>query len=103
MTQPTSTEGAPAHSLPVFCSANFTVVEGTNAGDRLSFATELALDDVYVLRQAKNPKRLAFHAISETKLIIAEDSEVGSAGAILHLDSALTFMSSDGQASDAIV
>lgn len=103
MSQPHSSDLAPAHSLPVFRSADFVVVDGANLDDPLSFAAELLLDDIYELRFAVEPSRLSLHAVSETKFSIAEDSEIGNAGAALHLDSALTLMSPDGQTTDAMV
>jgi hypothetical protein len=103
MSQSHLSEHAPAQSLPVYCSADFFVVDGANLDDPLSFAAELLLDDVYELRYAVQPKRLALYAISETKFTIADDTEIGLAGASLHLDSALTLMSPDGQTTDAMV
>ena len=103
MSQSESSGHAPAQSLPVYRSADFFVVDGANLDDPLSFATELLLDDVYELRFAAEPKRMALHAISEAKFTVASDTEIGSANAELHLDSALTFMSPDGQTTDALV
>ena len=103
MSQSHTSENTPAQSLPVYRSADFVVIDGANADDPLSFAAELLLDDVYELGYAVEPKRLTFHAVSETKFIVAADTEIGSAGAALHLDCALTFMSPDGQITDAMV
>lgn len=94
---------APAQSLPVYRGADIVVTDGANLDDTLSFAAELLLDDVYELRRATAPLRLAFHAVSASKFVIADDSEIGAAGATLYLDSALTFMTSDGQTTDALV
>jgi hypothetical protein len=94
---------APAQSLPVYSSADFIVVDGANLDDPLSFAAELLLDDVYELKYLREPKRLTLHPVSATKFIISDDSVIGASGASLHLDSALTFMSPDGQTTDAII
>lgn len=103
MSQSHLSEHAPAQSLPVYRSADFVVIDGANLDDPLSFAAELLLDDVYELRYAIQPNRLALHAISETKFTVADDTEIGSTGASIHLDSALTLMSPDGQTTDAMV
>jgi hypothetical protein len=103
MSQPLPPDLAPAQSLPVYRCADFFVVDGANLDDSLSFATELLLDDVYELGYAIEPTRLALHSVSETKFLVAEDTEIGTTGSALHLDSALTFMSPDGYTTDAIV
>ena len=103
MSHSTTDTLAPAQSLPVYRSADFIVVDGANLDDPLSFAAEILLDDVYELRSSVEPTRLGLHAVSATKFTVAEDTQVGIAGSALHLDSALTFMSPDGQTTDAIV
>lgn len=103
MSQTPISERSPAQSLPVYSSTDFIVVDGANLDDPLSFAAELLLDDVYELQYQRNPKRLTLHPISETKFLVSDDSEIGAPSAALHLDSALTFMSPDGQTTDAIV
>lgn len=72
-------------------------------GDALSFASELLLDDVYTLDYGTNLKRLSLLAVKPGTFQIAPDTEAGTPGAALHLDSALTFMSPDGQTTDAIL
>ena len=47
--------------------------------------------------------RLTLHAVSEVKFQVAVGSEIGTVGAALHLDSALTFMSPDGHTTNAMV
>ena len=69
----------------------------------MSFAAELLLDDVYELGKSIEPVRLALHAVSEIKFTVAEGTEIGAVGSALHLDSALTFMSPDGQITDALI
>ena len=69
----------------------------------MSFAAELILDDVYELGKSIEPVRLALHAVSEIKFTVAEGTEIGAVGSALHLDSALTFMSPDGQITDALI
>ena len=103
MNKPRPSEYNPAQSLPVYRSADFVVVDGSNLDDPLSFAAELLLDHVYELGYTAEPKRLALHALSATKFTVASDSEIGSAGAAIYLDSALTLMSPDGKITDAMV
>ena len=79
------------------------VIDGANLDDPLSFAAELILDDVYELGKSIEPVRLALHAVSEIKFTVAEGTEIGAVGSALHLDSALTFMSPDGQITDALI
>jgi hypothetical protein len=69
----------------------------------LSFAAELMLDDVYELGKSIEPVRLALHAVSEIKFTVAEGTEIGAVSSALHLDSALTFMSPDGQITDTLI
>jgi hypothetical protein len=79
------------------------VIDGANLDDPLSFAAELMLDDVYELGKSIEPVRLALHAVSEIKFTVAEGTEIGAVGSALHLDSAMTFMSPDGQITDALI
>lgn len=93
----------PAQSLPVIRSRDFTVIDGANLDDELSFAAELLLDDVYEYRYGSEPARLSLHADGAAMFTVSEDTEIGEAGATIHLDCALTLMSPDGQTSDALV
>jgi hypothetical protein len=81
----------------------FLVIGGANLDDPLSFAAELLLDDVYELGKSIELVRLALHTVSEIKFTVAEGTEIGAAGSALLLDSALTFMSPDGQITDALI
>ena len=69
----------PPQSLPVFRSEQFIVVSGANIGDTLSFAEDLALDDVYCLEKGA-PARLSILPETRSKARIAPDTEVGLAG-----------------------
>lgn len=94
---------APAQSLPVIRAQDFVVTDGANLDDPLSFAAELELDDVYELRYGADRLRLSMHPVSEMVYKVSKDTEIGRSGAAIHLDSALTLMSPDGQTSDALV
>lgn len=93
---------APAHMLPVYPAAAFTVSHGANLGDALSDADELELDDIYTLAHDIEPLRLGLLP-GEDGYTVAPGSDAGTEGAPLHLDCALTLMSPDGQTSGAIV
>ena len=93
----------PAQNLPVFRAEDFRVSQGANLGDPLSCLDDLMLDDVYTLRSVARARRLTLHAGDGARLTIGADSDVGGAGADIHLDCALTLMSPDGQITDAIV
>jgi hypothetical protein len=99
---PGTTPG-PAQSLPVYTADSFVVTQGANQGDPLSHAAELMLDDVYGLTPAAVPERLSLHATRDAHLTVAASSALGTAGAAIHIDCALTLMSPDGQITDALV
>ncbi len=93
----------PPQSVPVYPAAQLVATDGANMGDAISFASELLLDDVYELTYGSTQQRLSMLVSAENAFEIAPDTEVGNPGARLHLDCALTFMSPDGQTTDAIV
>lgn len=103
MFQSTSFKTAPAQSLPLNHSADFVMIGGASLDDPLSFAAELLLDNFYELRYAIKPSRLSLITILETKFTIADDTEIGSVGAEIHLYSALTLMLPDDNITDAMV
>lgn len=72
-------------------------------GDPLSFAAELMLDDVYELPYGAVPLRLAVLPGKPDTFHVAPDSPLGTPGAAVHLDSALVFMSPDGQTQDVLL
>jgi len=92
----------PAYTLPVLNGAGFTVSNGANLGDALSFAEDMMLDDVYRLPPGFATTRLSL--VTEGDMFrIADNSATGHPGAPVFLDSALTLMSPDGQTTDALV
>ncbi|MGC1495185.1 MAG: Hint domain-containing protein [Sulfitobacter sp.] len=94
---------APAQSVPVYRAEDFLATDGANMGDPLSFAAELILDDVYEIPFGTEPKRLSLLPMDATRFRLASDSQIGTPGAEIHLDCALTFMSPDGQISEALL
>lgn len=93
----------PAQSIPVYQAVDFSVVNGANLGDPVSFAAELDLDDMYELRATARQHRLSVTTDDKGTLIIAADTTLGRPGAILHLDSCLTLMSGTGQTTEMLV
>lgn len=71
-------------------------------GDIISCANELILDDVYALDFGAEPARLSLVARDDASFSIGHDTAIGTPGAVVHLDSALTFMSPDSSTADAI-
>ncbi|EAR50412.1 hypothetical protein OG2516_02813 [Oceanicola granulosus HTCC2516] len=90
-------------TLPVFADADFRVVSGVAEGDAVSFADELVMDDVYGLSPAAERRRLTM-AMGEARVFtVAEGSEVGRPGNVVHLDCCLTLMGADGATYEALV
>jgi len=98
-----STGSLSSQSVPVFVAAQFTATDGANMGDQISFARELVLDDVYELEFGADPARLALVARDDASFFVGHDTRIGTAGAAIHLDCALTFMSPNGEISDALL
>ncbi|WP_299558047.1 Hint domain-containing protein [uncultured Sulfitobacter sp.] len=97
-------KGTPSsQSVPVYVAAQFHATDGANMGDLLSFANELILDDVYELAFGAEPARLSLIARDDATFSVGHDTAIGTPGATLHLDCALTFMSPDGAISDALL
>jgi hypothetical protein len=98
-----STGSLSSQSVPVFVADQFRATDGANMGDPLSFASELILDDVYELDFGAEPARLSLIARDDASFAIGMDTKIGTPGAIVHLDSALMFMSPDGSINDTIL
>lgn len=90
-------------SLPVFRSADMSVVNGANLGDALSFADELLPSDVYALSPGAQMTRLSVQPFPDETLVIAPDTVTGRPGAALYLDCCLTFMSPDGDTTEVLI
>jgi hypothetical protein len=97
------------HRLPllpkraVYTAAQVRATGGANMGDVISFASELILDDIYELDFGAEPARLSLVANDDAPFAIGGDTSIGTAGAFVHLDSTLTFMSPNGSTSDALL
>lgn len=94
---------APAHVLSVYRAQDFVASDGANRGDPLSFASELILDDIYTLPYDTRPQQLAILAGEDNHFRIAPESDVGMHRSRLVLDSALSFMSSEGGMHDTLL
>jgi hypothetical protein len=92
-----------AQTLNVYRAEQFRVANGANLGDGLGFADELNLDDVYRLSPTAGAIQINAFVGSTPCFEIAEGSQIGAPGADLHLDSCVTFMSSDGLTTEALV
>ncbi len=92
-----------AFALPVLPGAALEVVSGANLGDPLSFAADLIHDDVYCLTRAARPRHLSLHPDGAARFRVAQTSAAGQPGAVIHLDCALTFMSTDGETADVLI
>ena len=92
-----------SQSVPVYVAEQIRATDGANMGDVISFASELILDDVYELDFGAEPARLSLVARDDASFGIGHDTTIGTPGAIVHLDSALVFMSPDGSTSDALL
>ncbi|QUJ77897.1 Hint domain-containing protein [Sulfitobacter albidus] len=92
-----------SQSVPVYVAAQIRATDGANTGDLLSFATELILDDVYEVAFGAEPARLSLVARGKDRFAVGHDTAIGTAGARLHLDSALSFMSPQGQMHEALL
>lgn len=90
-------------SVTVYAAADLRVVNGANDGDALSYAEDLVLDDVYELATDAPERPLRLVADRMPPYRVAQDSETGSPGADLYLDACLTFMSPQGDTTEALV
>ncbi|SLN34408.1 hypothetical protein TRL7639_01563 [Falsiruegeria litorea R37] len=97
------TATSPVQSIPVFRAQHFTVINGANMGDEISYMDELMLDDIYALGHGATLERLALQTDAEGHFQVASDTDCGTPGALIHLDCALNLMSPDGQTTDALV
>lgn len=90
-------------NAPVYRADTFRVSNGANLGDSISFAEEMVLDDIYSVTAHPKLETLRFEQRDLPPFFIAGDSDLGQAGAALHIDCCVTFMSGQGNTLDAIV
>jgi hypothetical protein len=90
-------------SLQVYRADALRVVNGANLGDPISFADDLVHDDVYRLTSLATLRPLTVATGATSPFRIVGASAIGTPGADLHLDCCVTFMSGDGQTTEALV
>lgn len=90
-------------SLPVYRASSFVVSNGANHGDALSFAEELEESDTYRLTARASVIQMTVSQFDNRDFQISNDSETGTPGAKLHLDSCITLMSPDGNTTEIVI
>lgn len=98
-----STPDHAVQSIPAYPAEQFQVEIGANMGDSLSVLGELMLDDIYQLTPGTKPRRLALASGADGSVYVAQGTELGTVGAQLHLDCALTLMPHSGDNIEALV
>lgn len=98
-----STPDHAVQSIPAYSAEQFQVEIGANMGDSLSVLDELMLDDIYQLTPGTKPRRLALASGADGNVYVAQGTELGTVGAQLHLDCALTLMPHSGDNIEALV
>lgn len=98
-----STPDHAVQSIPAYPAEQFQVEIGANMGDSLSVLDELMLDDIYQLTPGTKPRRLALASGADGSVYVAQGTELGTVGAQLHLDCALTLMPHSGDNIEALV
>ncbi|WP_375691330.1 Hint domain-containing protein [Pseudooceanicola sp. LIPI14-2-Ac024] len=93
----------PAASVPVFRAADLVAEHGANMGDDLGFAAELVPGDVYWMAEGATRRRIAVEAQDDDTIRIGAETEIGTPGAALHIDSCLTFMTDAGDIAEVLV
>ncbi len=90
-------------TLPVYRARQFRVVQGVNEGDALTDASDLILEDSYMLEDVPTG-HIAVTAPDDTGMLrIVTGSELGHHGAPVFLDCLLTFMPPHGDTLEALV
>lgn len=92
----------PYKTLPVYPSEALRVLYGANEGDGFGYADDLMLDDVYVLNSDAQSVGLAL-AQKSGATVVASGSELGTAGAEIHLDCAAALMAEGTTVIDVLV
>ncbi len=92
----------PVQNLSVYLADAFHVSDGANQGDAIGPADDLELADTYMLSPATERARLALQMGDDT-LTVGAGSQIGTVGAQLHLDCAVTFMTSGGATVEALI
>ena len=100
---PQSDSHRATQSLLVYRADALRVINGANLGDPISFAEDLVHDDIYRLSPLAALRPLSVVTGATQPFRIDQASPMGTPGADLHLDCCVTFMSGDGQTTEALV
>ena len=93
----------PIQNIPVYRAENFFVSDGAHLGDGISHMDDMVPDDVYNLEPGAARKRLALRTSGDGNFNVAEGTELGTPGAVLHLDCTMNLMRQDGITTEALV
>jgi len=88
-------------NILVYPASQFCVREGANEGDELSIATDVSLDDIYMLQPLSRLQRLSIR-ISDAGLIVDPRTEIGNSSNAVFIDSRLIFISDVGETIKAL-
>ena len=99
-----STNPLTKQTIIVYRAADLLVTEGVAEGDTLSFADELVMDDTYQLHRSARRGRLTM-AVNEDGpgFLLMEDSQFGTSGNQVILDSCITVMAPDGTTFEGLI
>jgi len=104
MTFQTVPKRAKSQGLRVYRATDFVVTNGANLGDPVADLSEMMLDDIYQLSPDAQSRRLALSATGGlAHMDVVDGSEMGTVGALVHLDCCATFMAPDGTIVEALV
>ncbi len=92
----TSSLSTSSLSTLAYRADQFFVETGANLGDAFGIYEDLVLDDTYQLLAGSVMERLALDACPDGTISIAKDTDMGRAGARLHLDCVVTLMPAVG-------
>lgn len=91
-------------TVAVFDADTVVGIEGVAEGDPMSFADELVMDDVYAIEPRAQRHRLGLSIVDRNSgFVVSQDSEIGTAGNAVYLDSCLTLMGPDGTTCEALI
>ena len=103
MSEDLSQTDSPIQNIPVYPAEAFRVSCGANLGDAISPMDDLVADDIYSLDPDAVRQRLALQATANGNFLVATGTQLGHAGATIHLDCAIELMTPDGRITDALV
>lgn len=90
-------------SIPAYPAEEFRVEIGANLGDPLGVLDDLMLDDIYQLTPHARPHRLGLASTQSGEFFVADDTELGTPGARLHLDCSVTLIPQAGGSVEALI